>query len=194
MSQMTRLRCVVGLAVATLLSAGCGQASYEGLGQLELSYVIPNSASWGTGDPCAEADCGGPITADELSASNWIAVAGVRIVEGPDHEGQAITVEMNTKSISTSQPSDPFVGRAWGEDVRAASDALEEGHEVWASTQCPGLEPDYICHFIAFDEAGRFAGLGYGKALYLTTPLAQMATRSNATSGRSFVESLVVDH
>jgi hypothetical protein len=182
------------LGVLCLLIVACESGSYELLDQTEHAYVIPGSESWGSGDPCAEADCGGPVDVGSLADSSWVVVESIALVDGSAGDRDTVTVELNIdRSARGESMGDAITVRGWGEDVEAAQNALEAGNEVWAATLCPGLESDYLCHFIAFDNQDRFAGLGYGAALYLTTPLAEGAAAAEAANGREYVEGLMLD-
>lgn len=182
------------LAVLCLGIVACETGSYALLDQTELAYVIPDSESWGSGDPCAEADCGGPVDVGSFADSYWVVVESIALVDGSAGERDVVTIQLTIdRSTRDESMGEAITVRGWGEDVEAAQNALEAGNEVWAATLCPGLESDYLCHFIAFDNQDRFAGLGYGAALYLTTPLAEGAAAAEAASGREYIEGLMLD-
>ncbi len=174
-----------------VLATGCGgdDDPYGRLTDLEISYVIPGSGQWAIGDPCAEADCSGEIDSGQLGDASWVVVDVVTVVEGTAGEERTIRISMDIEGVVRGA-EDPasFEGSAWGQDVGWASEALAAGHELWAATECPGLTDEYVCHFVAIDEHGRFAGIGYGMGLLFTTPLAREAAHRGALSGRQFLE------
>lgn len=193
-----RRRSAIELGLLGVLCIGivaCDASSYELLDQTELAFVIPDSESWGSGEPCAEADCGGPVDVGSLAESSWAVVESIALVNGAAGERDTVTVELKiNRSARGGSMGDSITARGWGEDIEAAQNALDAGNEVWAATQCPGLESDYLCHLIAIDSQDRFAGLGYGATLYLTTPLAEGAAAAQAESGRGYLESLILEN
>ncbi len=174
-----------------VLAAGCGSGDdpYGMLTDLELSYVIPGSGQWAIGDLCAEADCSGEIDSGQLGDASWVVVENITVVEGIAGDDRTIQIAMDVaRDVRGPEDGASVQASAWGQDVEFASEALAAGHDLWAATECPGLDDSYVCHFVAIDERGRFAGIGYGKGLVFTAPLAREAANSGAQTGRQFLE------
>ena len=190
-AQQSRFKWVaLGLALA-VLATGCGgdDDPYGRLTDLELSYVIPNSAQWAGGDPCAESDCSGEIDSSQLRNASWFVVDGIDATAAAVGAEETIQIRLDVAGV-VREPEQPGTidGVAWGQDVAWALEALDAGHELWAATECPGLETGYVCHFVAIDDHDRFAGIGYGQGLLFTTPLARETAHRGSLSGRQFLE------
>lgn len=181
---------VILTAIACFVISACQQDPYATLTESELAYVIPNSASLGRGNPCDDADCGGAVEIQTLPDALWLVVKDFEVL-GESEGGKTTTAQLTARTSSRGTSTGQFIVIGWHQDVDAATRALEDGFEVWAAMECPGVQPDYVCHFVAFDQQGRLAGLGYGQGVTLTVPLAQSAAATGAVSGRSFLEDLV---
>lgn len=193
--RMRRGWVTLALAMVVVASACGGEADpYGQLTDLEASYVIPFSGQWGLGDPCADADCVGDIDSDRLRDASWFVVAAIGVMDPgvevtPDTEA-TVQVHLDvTGKVREQEQQATIEALAWAQDVAWAMEALAAGHELWAATECGvGTAPEYICHFVAIDNRDRFAGIGYGKGLLFTTPLAREAAHRGSLTGRQFLE------
>jgi hypothetical protein len=176
----------------TLSGCGAEDDPYAALTDAELSYVVPGSAEWAEGDPCEGADCGGPVTSAELPNASWFVLNGVRVIEDGIDEERSIAILIDVEEgLRGHIDQETIEARAWAQDVEWILEVLAAGHDVWAAMNCDGLEPEVICHFVAIDDQGRFAGIGYGAGRYFTTPLAREAHAQRAASGQQFLRDII---
>jgi hypothetical protein len=181
---------VLGLALAITATACTAPTNpYRTLTDLELSYVIPNSSQWAGGDPCVAADCGGEIDRRQLREASWFVIDGITAVNGDPGAEATIDIQLDVIGpVREPEQRNLIDGSAWGQDVGWALEAMAAGHELWIETDCPGSDDGYVCHFVAIDDNDRFAGIGYGTGLLLTTPLARQAAHRGSLTGRQFLE------
>ena len=187
------MRAIVGLAALFIVvSAVCAEDPYAGLSDREMSYVIPGSASWGPGNPCAESDCGGEISSAYLDTGPWFVVGDVRITGEATEDGNSTPVEIDVTRVIHGDLEETTLERAlWSDDLTVLHEVQDLGLEVWAASPCDGMEVHVVCYLVAIDDTGRFAGLGYGDALLFTAPLAREAAAQDAASGRAFLEAAI---
>ncbi len=181
--------------MVVLVVSGCGDDPYSRLSdEIESLYVIPDSARWATGDPCSE-DCGGEITVDIVQGLSWVVVERVHVPAGTAPDARHIDVAIDFGAVRSGAVSEARIEqRVWGQDVRWVLEAAAEGHEIWVGLECQLRAESVPClasMFVAFDEQGRFAGLGYGAGRLFTTPLAREAADGGALTGRQFFESIL---
>jgi hypothetical protein len=183
-------------AALALVVAGCSRLDpYEGLTPAELAYVIPDSARWGPGNPCAEVGCGGAVESRYLRRASWVVFDAVSVVAGSvgaKGEG-SIRIELDVVEVLRGSVDTASVEvDAWEPDIERVLQALDAGHELWAAVQCRGLGGN-VCYIVAIDDEGRFAGIGDGAGLLFTAPLAREAADARAPSGRQFLEAVLAD-
>lgn len=184
---------VAGVAVAVVAATvACGSTEpdpYAGLTAAEMAYVIPDSAQWGPGDPCADL-CAGEVTTAEMQLLAWSRVRDIEVVDGRSGAESLITVRLRVDE--GGDPAGDFVTRSWGEDVASALAVLEQGYELWAGVGEP--PDDWVRLFVVFDDGGRFAGVGYNAAGDVTVPLAREMASHGAPSARAFLRGSIDAH
>lgn len=184
------------VAVVALLTA-CGDevptADYEELSDDELVYVIPGSSGWGVGNPCLDADCAGPVTDQSLADAIWVVVGDIDVGDiDDDGASGSISVVVEVGEVLRGELAGQSLElQMWGPDLDSVLDARSSGHQVWAATACDGVEPRYLCYWLAVDDQGRFAGIGYGAATTLTVPLARSAAAGEHPTGRQYLTSVI---
>lgn len=173
----------------------------DDLGAAARRYVIPGSGAWGDGDPCGEYEsCAPPARPEEVAGAAWFRVEAIHVVEDEgagnpvvvDIVGQPVEPPTVEASPGTGD-SDTLSLQVWpGIEVDDVVTRMQSDHELWVQ-RCDA-SPDSVpwaCAFVAFDDEGRFAGMGDGMADWFTVPMAQAAADAQAETGRAYLEQLI---
>jgi hypothetical protein len=187
---------LAAFAAFAVLAAACASTPdepYAGMTERELAYVIPDSARWGPGNPCADGvDCAGSVTPELIADLQWVEISRIVVVDGTLGDDRTIKVEPSVdRTLRGDGIAEGRVFRAWGQDAEWMVEAIDAGHEVWVGW---GEDPlAYFSYSLAISDAGQFAGIGFGAGRYVTRPLAAALAQSGAVSARTYLEDLIIE-
>ncbi len=157
----------------------------------ELDLVIPVLASWGRGNPCAEADCAGPTEPARLRRLPWIEVTEVSTPLRSPSEGATVDADYTVSRVLRGDVQRGRLRlRTWDDDAQRVSQLLDDGYTVWVAIEEFSEGHPSASVIVAFDDDDRFAAVGYGAAMLTTAPLARAGVIAGADSGRAYIRSL----
>ncbi|MEZ5245695.1 MAG: hypothetical protein R2707_11395 [Acidimicrobiales bacterium] len=184
---------VAGLLLAcfAIVVSACSSDGhpYDALSDAAESFVIPDSASWSSGELCPDGGaCSGAITIEVIEHYDWLRVSGLA-VNGAARDA-TVEVSLEVTETRSAVPLTGSVGETsmWGPDVDDVESVLQGGYDLWAGVD---RESDYAVVFVAFDAEGRFAAVGHVAADFFTVPVARFAVDANARSGFEFLDPLM---
>lgn len=181
----------VAVMILALVSGGCGSSDrdpYADLSKAAAPYVIPGSGEWTFGELCsAGSDCSGPMGFDAIEQFQWVRFDEIEVQTKESRE-KSVDVALSVVEADDVSSRAPAPTRAWGPSVDEVQRVLAMGHELWAGSS-PG--EGYVAVFVAFDEQGRFAGVGHAAAEYFTIPVAELAVDAEAPTGEAYLRPLM---